>query len=176
MINTSQRIQKYEIMAIIVNNLDEKKALNQVQESLVSRIKELNGKMTFEDFWGARGFAYKIKKQTWGYYTVIQFELDPSKIIELKKDLSLDTKIVRFLITKVDKRDPAPRKYTDIKKEWEALEKEKEISEIDQKKKKSSTEETKKTVAPKKSEISQEKKEKLDKKLDKILEDSSLDL
>jgi len=170
----------YEIMAILVNTLDEKTAENQAQESLVKRIQELGGKITFEDFWGARGFAYKIKKATWGYYFVAQFLLSPTKVLEFKKDLNIDGKIVRFLITKVEKKIPAPKKYADIKKEWEATEKERKISEIEigrTRKKNMQEQETSFAAKTKTSEdLSSQQKDKIDETLGKILQDSSLDL
>ncbi len=183
----SEQTTKYEIMAIIDNSLDEKAAEKQAQDSLVKRIKALKGEVTFEDFWGARGFAYIIKKQTWGYYVVLQFTLSPAALQELKKELNIDKHIVRFLVTKVDKKAPVPRKYADVKKEWEALEKERKIAEIDQKpKRKISTaskpsvekndEEVKSSEKKSTKKVATPKKDDLDKKLDKILEDSSIDL
>lgn len=178
---------KYEILAIVDNSLDEKAATAQAKESISKRVTDLGGKMTFEDFWGARGFAYKIKKQTWGYYFCAQFELTSEKTQELKKDLNIDGKIVRFLISKVDKNAPAPKTYVEMEKEWAAADKEKKLSEMDKKPKKTAapkapvvkeeSEEKEEKAASKEEEKKPEvKKDVVDKKLDEILEDSSLDL
>ena len=183
---------KYEVMAIITNSLDEKAAEKQATDSVVQKIKELGGTITFEDFWGARGFAYMINKEKWGYYFVAQFEMDGEKILELKKDWNIDGKIVRFLVTKVDPRSPAPRAYEEMKKEWDSMEKENKIesklSDMDAPKKKTiKTEPTKEIVVEPKEEEKETKAEEIketpapkkdlvDKKLDEILEDSSLDL
>lgn len=186
---------KYEVMAIITSSLDEKAALQQANDSVIKRIKDLKGNVTFEDFWGARGFAYIIKKAKWGYYFVAQFEMEESDVLEFKKELNIDGKIVRFLLTRVNPKDPAPRKYEQMKKEWESLEKETKIesklSEMDAPKKKTAKPEVKKEsisteVAPDKEEkkvvkaevkkTSAPKKDLVDRKLDEILEDSSLDL
>jgi ribosomal protein S6 len=175
----------YEILAIVDNSLDEKSALSQAKESIGKRISDLGGKLTFEDFWGARGFAYRIKKQTWGYYFCAQFELDSSVIQEFKKDLSIDGKIVRFLISKVDKNAPAPKTYTEMEKEWATTDKEKKLSEMDKKTKKTlppslpvkkESKEKKEKVSTTKESKPKVKKDVVDKKLDEILEDSSLDL
>ncbi len=188
---------KYEVMAIITNSLDEKAAEQQATDSVTKKIKELGGTITFEDFWGARGFAYMINKEKWGYYFVAQFEMDGDKVLELKKDWNIDGKMVRFLLTKVSPKSAAPRKYEELKKEWDSLEKEdtieSKLSGMDAPKKKMAKPEVKKSVVvePKKEEVKEEpkvaakvketpapapKKDLVDKKLDEILEDSSLDL
>ncbi|MCF7918201.1 30S ribosomal protein S6 [Candidatus Gracilibacteria bacterium] len=186
-------LQKYEILAIIDSSLDEKKAEQQAQESVNKRIQEAGGKITFEDFWGARGFAYKIGKQTWGYYFCAQFELESKEMLELKRDLNIDGKIIRFLISKLDNHSPAPMTHTEIETQWTSQEKERKISEMDSKKAKRTNvpkkeviveddeeETTKKSVEKeslKKMEKKTEpKKDIIDRKLDEILEDSSLDL
>ena len=183
-------MQKYEIMAIIANSLDEKAAAKHAQDGIVAKIKNLKGNVTFEDFWGSRGFAYRIKKQTWGYYFVAQFELDHDKVAELRRELNLDTNIVRFLTTKVDAHAPAPRKYADMQAEYAAQTKKKGETEAPKaapsKKEKLTTvkaetetkvEESKKEdkpqAAPAKTE---EPKDAVDKKLDDIIDASSADL
>ena len=95
-------MQKYELMAIIENSLDAKAAEKHAND-LDKRIeKEFGGKVTFSDFWGERGFAYKINKQKWGYYHVNQFEAEPGRAQELRHELNLDSTVVRFMIIKVD--------------------------------------------------------------------------
>lgn len=116
-------MKKYEIMAIIVSDLSEADAQSHIETAITGAIKNFGGKTSFEDFWGVRGFAYKIKQYTHGYYFVAQFELDNDKIAELRRDLTIDTKVLRFLITSVDPKAPAPKKYAEMKKENETLEK-----------------------------------------------------
>lgn len=113
----------YEIMAIIKSDLSESDAKNYFQEGIIDRIKNHGGATSFEDFWGSRGFAYKIKQYVWGYYCVAQFTLSAEKLQEMRHELNIDTQILRTLITKVEKDAPAPRKYADMKKEYEAQEK-----------------------------------------------------
>ena len=171
--NLLSKMQKYEIMAIIANSVKESDAENVAKTSTVKRISDLGGNSTFEDFWGARGFAYIIKKEKWGFYFVAQFELDGQKLTELKKDLNLDKNVVRFLITKVGKNDPAPRKYADMQKEAAALAKEN----TEEAAPKSTEKPTPKKETPKPVEKAPEvKKDAVDKKLDAVLEDASADL
>lgn len=187
-------MQKYEVLAIIINSLDEKKAEEQAKKSISEHVQSLGGNITFEDFWGARGFAYILKKEKWGYYFCAQFGIAPNALFELKRDWNIDKSIVRFLVEKVHPSAPALRPYTEMKKEFDALEKERKIAEMDKAPKKKVVrtekpkEEKKESPAPKEAardEKAPKKKEPkateapkdiVDKKLDEILEDSSLDL
>jgi len=167
-------MKKYEIMAIVVNYVDEKEAKKIADESLKKRISNFGGKVTFEDFWGAKGFAYKINGEKWGYYAVQQFDFDGSKLQELERELNIDTKIVRFLITKVEKGMPKPVKYADLKateKKAEPKEEEVEIKEVEKPAKKEvPSEKVEKKEEPKVN------KDEVDKKLDAILDDASIGL
>lgn len=162
-------MQKYEIMAIVKNSFDKAAAEKLCQDVIVKKIPDLGGKTTFEDFWGERGFAYKIDGGKWGYYFVAQFELAGEKTIELRRDLNIEKGIVRFLITKVEKNQDSPRKYSEMKAEYEAQEKAfkpEEEKPIKTSREKLTTIEEK--PAP--------KKDAVDKKLDDIVADSSKDL
>lgn len=164
-------MQKYEIMAIIENSMDSSAAENYAQESIVKRIsKEFKGNITFEDFWGERGFAYKIKKQTWGYYFVAQFEMEATQIEDLRHELNLDTKIVRFMISKVDTNSPEPKKYADMKAEYEALEKDKAPDKTIIKENPHTKE---KLTTVKKENSTDVDKDALDKKLSEIIDEST---
>ncbi len=185
-------MKKYEIMVIFTNELKESEVSKQTGSSVTGRIKEAGGNITFEDLWGARGFAYMIKKQKWGYYFVAQFEIDPIKLEELKKDWNLDNKILRFLVSTVDLKAPAPTKYADLQAKYEKERKSQKV--VEEKKEAKETTpsgreklSTIKTVADnKKAEEKSEaapketkkvaKKDDVDKKLDDIINDSSLDL
>ncbi len=170
-------MKKYEIMAIIVNSVDEKEAKKIADESLKKRITNFGGKVTFEDFWGAKGFAYKIDGEKWGYYTVLQFDFDGSKVKDLERELNIDTNIVRFLVTKVPKDAPKPVKYADLKAS-EAKAKEEEVKETEKKEETAEKAEkpAKKAETPKEEKKPEVKKDKIDEKLDAILDDASIGL
>ncbi len=168
-------MKKYEIMAIVKNSLDQTAAEKFCNDALVERIKKAGGKVTFTDFWGERGFAYKIKQMKWGYYYVAQFELEPEKLTEIKRELNIENDLVRFIITTVDKDAAEPRKYEDMKSEYEAQEKafakereaEKAPKQNTKPEKLTTIQETPKTETPKVD------KDELDKKLDDIVADSA---
>ena len=165
-------MKKYELMVIIKPDLDEKAASEHFTKTLSKQLKDFGGEISWEDFWGSRGFAYMIKKYKWGYYGLFQFEMDPTKASELRHELNLDKNVLRFLLTLVDKNAPEPRKYTDMKKEYEAVEKKiKEESEV-----KEAPRREKLNTIPKKTEEKPVKKDELDKKLDAVIDDASVGL
>ncbi len=118
-------------MTIIGNHLGEKEAEQAAKKLIIERITEHGGTVSFDDFWGAKGFAYMIKGQKWGYYHVAQFDIEAEKTIEMRTELNIEKDVVRFLITKVSKHAGEPKTYADMKKEWDAMEKESKISEAE---------------------------------------------
>lgn len=162
-------MKKYELMAIIVNNVDEKVAQDVAKSSILARVTEFGGKITFEDFWGARGYAYKINGEKWGYYFVCQFELNGTNVTKLERELNIDNKIVRFLITSVDLNAPAPEKYESMKVRFEAA-KAKRLAAI------AAMESKAETAQPIEEKINDTKKDAVDKKFDQIMDDASAEL
>ena len=91
----------YEIMTIGKIDLGEegaRKLSDQVKETITS----FEGKVTEENFWGKRAFAYKINGDTEGYYDVLKFEMEGDNIDKLKSKLNLTDKLVRYLITAIE--------------------------------------------------------------------------
>lgn len=174
-------MEKYELMTIIQNGLDEKDAEKLVKTNIVGRIeKEFKGKVSFDDFWGARGFAYIIKKQKWGYYHVCQFEMDNTNASALRHELNLDGDVVRFLLIKVDPRAPEPKPYSELKSEYEAQEKKvadekNEAKQPAAKVNKDKREKLSTIKSEAKPEVKTEEapKDSVDKKLDAIVDESS---
>ncbi len=91
-------MQKYEIMTIASVSLGETGA-TKVTNEVKDLISHSGGKVLNSDNWGKRKFAYQIGQDTEGYYEVISFELDKSKVEKLKPKLNLVEGLVRYLIT-----------------------------------------------------------------------------
>lgn len=163
-------------MAIIVNNVDEKVAQDVAKSSVLKRITDFGGKTTFEDFWGARGFAYKIHGEKWGYYFVCQFEMEGGTLSKLERELNIDNQIVRFLITGVDPKAAEPEKYEVLKTRAEAEKQKKEadrasrevVSNTSNNDDDTDDDQTLAKEAP--------KKDAVDKKFDQIMDDASAEL
>lgn len=91
--------QKYEMMFILLSDLGEEgtgKAIADVKKLISSN----GGEVIDEDLIGSRKLCYRIRKQENGYYVVLHFTIETSKILELEKILNINQNIFRYLIIK----------------------------------------------------------------------------
>ena len=92
-------LNKYEIVFIINPSLEDKKpAIDKVVDLI-----NANGKVESIDEWGNRKLAYEIKKNTEGYYVLVNFEAEPSFIDELERVLNITTEVLKFIV--INKED-----------------------------------------------------------------------
>ena len=56
-----------------------------------------------EENWGLRKLAYPIQKKTTGFYTLIEFDSEPTVISKLETAFRRDEKVLRFLTFRLDK-------------------------------------------------------------------------
>lgn len=61
--------------------------LNTVETQFEQLITKANGKINVVDRWGKRPLAYPIKKQSYGFYTLIRYSLPSDKVSEMSKEL-----------------------------------------------------------------------------------------
>ncbi len=90
---------KYELMVIIdmgIGQAGVEKRLESIRKNLSK-----SGKIFFEDLWGERDLAYKMKGHSKGYYAVFDFSFEPDKLKELETGLRLDTEVIRHLIVRL---------------------------------------------------------------------------
>ncbi|HOJ81486.1 MAG TPA: 30S ribosomal protein S6 [Acetomicrobium flavidum] len=92
-------MRPYELMVLIHPDTEEVKA--QVDE-ISEVIKGLGGEFLKADIWGKRRLAYPVNKQIEGYYALLDFNLEPSKISEIDRLLKLRDRVLRHLIVRLD--------------------------------------------------------------------------
>lgn len=85
-------------MTIYKIDLDESKA-KELSKKILDLISSFEGKVLETNFWGKRKFAYEIKSDTEGYYDVILFEMENSKVNQFKNKLNLEEGLVRYLVS-----------------------------------------------------------------------------
>ncbi len=66
-------------------------------------IEKNGGVVNHKEDWGIKQLAYPIQKKTTGYYTLLEFNLDPQAIRRLEVEFKRDETIMRFLTVKLDK-------------------------------------------------------------------------
>ena len=161
--NKTSEIPHYELLYIISNKYSENE-LCPIIDKVKKIINDQGGNITFSEEWGKKRLAYSIKHFRYGYYNLVEFNLDGKKLAKVDRILRLADEILRHQI--VNKKQKTAK----------TIEKEKEIA--------------KKIIAKKENEIKKgEEKEKiktktkdkekvelkdLDEKLDKILETDDL--
>ncbi|MCF7794887.1 30S ribosomal protein S6 [Patescibacteria group bacterium] len=93
----------YEVLFIIANEYTEEEAkkISQDIEGIISKYK---GEITYKEFWGKKKLAYPIKHNHFGYYSLLEFDLETESLPELNENLRLSDKIIRFQIIKIKKR------------------------------------------------------------------------
>ncbi len=91
-------MKNYEIMYILAPTLDEAATKGAI-ESLHKILTDNGATITGVKEWGMRDLAYPIKKQTKGYYVIVEFKAEPKALNEFDRIVRLDSKVLRFLVT-----------------------------------------------------------------------------
>ncbi len=91
-------MKNYELMYILMPDLSEEEIKNE-NVALQKLITDNGGKITGVNEWGMRDLAYEIKKQTKGYYVVVNFTAGGELNAKFNSIVSLDQKVMRFLVT-----------------------------------------------------------------------------
>lgn len=91
-------MKNYEIMYILAPTLDEAGTKATI-ESLHKILTDNGAKITGVKEWGMRDLAYPIKKQTKGYYVIVEFTSDSKALTEFDRIVRLDARVLRFLVT-----------------------------------------------------------------------------
>ena len=176
--NKSNEIPHYEVLYIISNKYTEEE-IKPIIKKVHKTISDNGGEVTIDEIWGKKKLAYHIKHFNFGYYVLVEFNLKGEKIIEIDKIFRMSREILRHQIIARSLRTP-----DEIKKE-NALDKsrrDKEVAGIEEKISEKKEKKKPKIEVKKKDEVQKQKSskvdkvdlEKLDEKLDKILETDDL--
>src|SRR3989339_765998 len=148
-------ISHYELLYIISNKFTEEE-LKPIMEKVNKFVTGNGGTITYSEEWGNKKMAYPINHFNFGYYNLLEFDAEGSKLQEIDKVLRLSHDVLRHQIV-VKKM----RTEEEIKKE-----KEKTKEEI---KKEEKPKEEERTTTKVKVDLND-----LDAKLDKILDTNDL--
>ena len=77
-------------------------------DSFTEKIKKSGGKILKTESWGLRSLAYKIKKNSKGYYYLINSECDTKTLNELNSLVKQDDDFLRFFNLKIKSVDKNP--------------------------------------------------------------------
>lgn len=95
----------YELMVIVSGELTEKEFEKELAE-VRGMVTEAASTIDYEESWGKRDLAFKIKRQSRGYYVIFDFHAEPKQIKELSQNVKLQPMVLRLLLTQL------PEDYT----------------------------------------------------------------
>ena len=93
---------KYETVFILTPVLSDAQ-MKEAVEKFEGVIKDANGTVVNEEIWGLRKLAYPIQKKSTGFYTLLEFDADPTVIKTLETQFRRDERVIRFLTFRLDK-------------------------------------------------------------------------
>ncbi len=111
------KLRHYETMFLLHPELNNE-ARDDAVEKFSSIITEDGGQIINIDQWPLRKLAYKVQKQTHGYYVVFDFGAKASTIHELTRNFRLDERVMKFITTKLSDEfnaEKAADKYAESK-------------------------------------------------------------
>lgn len=91
-------MNKYESVVIINPSVEE-----QGIKDLISKFTEMinsNGKLEKVEEVGKKKLAYEIRKNSEGYYVVLNFEAEPSFIAELERVYRITDEVIKFIVVR----------------------------------------------------------------------------
>ena len=89
-------LNKYESIIIINPAVEDKTAVIDKFSTMINK----EGKVENVDEWGNKKLAYEIKKNTEGYYVLINFEAKPEFIDELERVYKITDEVIKFIVVK----------------------------------------------------------------------------
>lgn len=90
-------MNSYYLTLVLKADLEEKER-KALLDSISKKITGSAGKIEKEDLWGAKSFAYQIKRQTKGYYAHYEISADPKDAKAIDKTLKTEENILRYLL------------------------------------------------------------------------------
>jgi len=116
-------VRMYET-TVIVNPALSQEERQSLLDKLTNLISDAQGLLVKFDEWGEKRLAYEIKKETRGYYVLMEFCGGGSLVKELERNLRLDDRALKYMTVCIDKEVDPER----VKAEIEAAAKEEEES------------------------------------------------
>ena len=95
-------MNKYETVFILTPVLSDDQ-MKETVEKFKKVLTDNGGNIENEENWGLRKLAYPIENKNTGFYTLIEFEGEPTIVAKLETAFRRDEKVIRFLTFRLDK-------------------------------------------------------------------------
>ena len=114
-------MRRYETVFIVNPSLSQEES-QPLFDKLTDLIVAHQGLMVKFDEWGQKRLAYEIRKQTRGYYILLDFCGNGSLVKELERNMRLDDRVLKYMTVCVAKDVDEEAIRTEIKAAEEAAE------------------------------------------------------
>ena len=84
--------------------------INQQEDSFKKLLSDNNGSINDSEDWGLRDLSYNIKNNKKAFYRYYQIDIEGKNILEIKRILTQNEKVIRHLIIKVENHEELPTK------------------------------------------------------------------
>ena len=95
-------MNKYETVFILTPVLSDDQ-MKETVEKFKKVLTDNGGNIENEENWGLRKLAYPIENKNTGFYTLVEFEGEPTIVAKLETAFRRDEKVIRFLTFRLDK-------------------------------------------------------------------------
>ena len=95
-------MNQYETVFILTPVLSDAQ-MKEAVEKFKAILTQEGAEIINEENWGLRKLAYPIQKKTTGFYTLLEFDAEPSVIAKLEIQFRRDERVIRFLTFRMDK-------------------------------------------------------------------------
>ena len=95
-------MNKYETVFILTPVLSDDQ-MKETVEKFKKVLTDNGATIENEENWGLRKLAYPIENKNTGFYTLIEFEGEPTIVAKLETAFRRDEKVIRFLTFRLDK-------------------------------------------------------------------------
>lgn len=88
--------RRYETLFLLHADLPEEE-ITEIQKKCTDVIDQMNGRLLTLKDWGHRQLAYEIKRQSRGFYFLMDFVGQPEMLAEVERLMGLDERVYRYM-------------------------------------------------------------------------------
>ncbi len=96
---------EYELTVLV--HPDRESELEKALDKVRSLVTTSGGKVVKEDNWGKKKLAYRVKKQDFAIYVLMDVELPAEAPLKISNALNISEDVIRYLLVKVDAKERA---------------------------------------------------------------------
>lgn len=98
-------MQEYELTVLV--HPDRESELEKALEVVRNLVTVNGGKIAKEDNWGKKKLAYRVSKQDFAFYVLMDVALPSAAPLKISNALNISEDVIRYLLVKVDARERA---------------------------------------------------------------------